>query len=344
LSSILDINIHKMARTVNEAFNFFMANYVNLDSEQTRTATSSRDWLLTQIDSFPDKDDKFPRLYPEKDIYFGSFARRTKKRPLDDIDIMIALSADGAVYQEFSDRIEIYASDSSDKLKRLCFDGTKTLNSRKVINKFVSLLDKVPQYQSAGIKRNMEAATLNLVSYPWTFDLVPCFFTTKDYFGRDYYLIPDGNGHWKKTDPRIDRQRVQDINQAHDGNVLNVIRLMKYWNRRPTMPSMSSYLFENMILDFYFSQSSKASSYVDLEVPGILNYIRTAIFYVVNDPKDIQGNINHLSREEQDKISKRAYSDYLNSLEARKLEKEKDHKQSIAKWREVFGSDFPSYT
>lgn len=332
-----------MVKTVNEAFSIFDRDYVNLDPDETQQARNSRDWLLSQIHLFPDKDANFPRLYSEKDTSFGSFARRTKKRPLDDIDMMIALIAEGGVYHEFTDRIEIYVSESAYKLKSLCFDNTTTLSSRRVINKFVSLLQQVSQYEKAEIKRNMEAATLNLKSYPWTFDLVPCFFTQNDCFNRDYYLIPDGQGHWKKTDPRVDRKRVNDINQLHDGNVLNVIRLMKYWNRRPTMPSMSSYLIENMILDFYSKQYAKASGYV-VEVPKVLQYIQTSIFHPVNDPKGIQGNINQLSYEEQDKISKRAYLDYLKSLEARILEEEGDHKLSIAKWREVFGLNFPSYT
>lgn len=333
-----------MVKTVNEAFSVFLRDYVNLDPDETRRARSSRDWLLSQIHLFPDKDANFPRLYSEKDISFGSFARRTKKRPLDDIDMMIALSAEGGVYHEFTDRIEIYVYQSAHKLKALCFDDTTTLNSRKVINKFISLLNQVPQYEKAEIKRNMEAATLNLTSYPWAFDLVPCFFTQKDWSNRNYYLIPDGQGHWKKTDPRIDRNRVSEINQNHNGNVLNVIRLMKYWNRRPTMPSMSSYLIENMILNFYSAQYTKASEYVDLEVPKVLQYIQTSIFYSVNDPKGIQGNINQLSYEDKEKISKRAYRDYLKAVEARNLESEGDHKLSIAKWSEIFGENFPTYT
>ena len=333
-----------MVTTVNEAFSVFLRDYVNLDSEETRQARNSRDWLLSQIHLFPDKDANFPNLYPEKDISFGSFARRTKKRPLDDIDMMIALSAESGVYHEFTDRTEIRVSQFAYKLKALCFDNTTTLNSRKVINKFISLLNQVPQYEKAEIKRNMEAATLNLTSYPWTFDLVPCFFTQKDWSNRDYYLIPDGQGHWKKTDPRIDRNRVSEINQNHDGNVLNVIRLMKYWNRRPTMPSMSSYLIENMILDFYSTQHTKASEYVDLEVPKVLQYIQTSIFYQVNDPKGIQGNINQLSYENREKISKRAYRDYLKAVEARNFEGEGEHKLSIARWSEIFGEYFPTYT
>jgi hypothetical protein len=274
----------------------------------------------------------------------GSFARRTKKKELDDIDIMIALNGEGSVYHEFNDRIEIYVYDVAYRLKALCWEKTKILNSRKVINQFISLLDQVPQYEKSDIKRNREAATLNLKSYPWTFDLVPCFFTQKDYFNKDYYLIPDGNGHWKKTDPRIDRQRVTDINQSHDGNVLNVIRLMKYWNKRPTMPSMSSYLIENMILNYYSVKSVKASKYVDLEIPEVLHYIKNEIFDEVNDPKGIQGNINQLSSEKQDKIFNRADIDYVRSLEARDLENKGQQKLSIIKWGEIFGSNFPTYT
>ena len=334
-----------MVKTVDEAFKVFLSDYVNLDPEQTKLARDSRDWLLSQIHTFPNKDYSFPSLYSEKDVFMGSFARRTKKRELDDIDIMIALSAEGGVYHELNDRIEIfYVSDAAYRLKGLCWEKTNILNSRKVINKFISLLDQVPQYEKAEIKRNMEAATLNLKSYPWTFDLVPCFFTEKDYFNKNYYLIPDGNGYWKKTDPRIDSQRVTDINQYHDGNVLNVIRLMKYWNKRPTMPSMSSYLIENLILNYYSTKYVKALKYVDLEIPEVLQYIKNQIFSYVNDPKGIQGNINQLSPAEQDKISKRADRDYEKSLEARDLEKSCLYKLSIEKWGEIFGYNFPTYT
>ena len=70
------------------------------------------------------------------------------------------------------------------------------------------------------------------------------------------------------------------------------------------MPSMSSYLIENMILDFYSNQSAKASSFVGLEVSKVLQYIQTWIYYPVNDPKGIQGDINSLNSEVKDQIFK----------------------------------------
>lgn len=336
-----------MALTVDSAFSSFLKDTVNLDSEDTKRARSSRNWLVEKnIHCFPDRIDDFPRLYSEKDIYFGSFARRTKIRPLDDIDIMIGLSADGTTYGErLSGGICLTVPESNKNLRKLCHDGTSQLNSRLVINKFIAGLKTVPQYEKAEIKRNQEAATLNLKSYDWTFDIVPCFFTCQEYDGRDYYLIPDGSGYWKKTDPRKDRDRVTSVNKAHDGNVLNPIRIMKYWNKRPTMPSMSSYLIENIILDVYdqIFISNKASQYVDREVIKLLSEIETRVMNSVYDPKGIQGNINNMSYEEKLKISRRAGSDKQKAREAARLEDNGNHKAAIGLWREIFGDKFPTY-
>lgn len=331
-----------MAKTVTSAFNEFLKEKVNLDSEVSSTARSSRNWLIDQIHKFIDKDEYFPTFYKDIDTGFGSFARKTKKRELDDIDIMIGLSGQGSTYCEYSDRIEIVVPDSATTLKKLCNDNTDILNSRKVINKFISNLEKIDQYKKAEIRLNQQAAVLNLTSYTWSYDIVPCFLTKEDIYGKTYYLIPDGKGNWMKTDPRIDRERVSTVNQRLNGNVLNVIRIMKYWNKRPTMPSMQSYLLENMILNYYDTAYS-CSEYVDIEIPNLLSYISTNIFNSVNDPKGIQGDLNTLSWEDKVKISNRAYSDYNKSIEARNFESNNDYKSSIEKWREIFGGEFPKY-
>lgn len=332
-----------MAKTVIEAFNTFLKDFVNIDSAITTNARSSRDWLLDQIHLLPDKDTEFPVLYSEKDICYGSFARRTKIRELDDIDIMIAFSGQGNIYNEKNDHIEICVPDSVSQLKNMCHDNTNILNSRKLINKLINSLSLISQYQKSEMHRNQEAATLKLLSYTWNFDIVPCFFTIPDIFNKTYYLIPDGNGHWKKTDPRIDRDRVTEINQKHDGNVLNVIRIIKYWNKRPTMPTMGSYLLENMILNYYESKEQKASSFVDLEISSVLSYINNNIMNAVYDPKGIQGDLNKLSLEERNKIKDRTYKDFYKVHDARKLENDKDYEGSINKWIEIFGDNFPKY-
>ncbi|MEK3910672.1 nucleotidyltransferase [Paenibacillus sp. FSL H7-0331] len=328
-----------MARTVITAFDDFQKNVINLDSEVTNMARKSRDWLMKQINDFPIKDITFPELYSEKNIYSGSFARKTKIRELDDIDLMIAFSAAyGSYYEIYYDHVKIFVTDN--KLSAFCNDGTNVLNSRKIINKIISRLRQVSQYGSANVKRNQEAVTLKLATYIWNFDIVPCFFTQKDHYDKDYYLIPDGDGNWKKTDPRIDAKRSSIINQYHDGNVLNVIRIIKFWNTRPTMPSIPSYLLENMILNYYENNSSKASPYVDIEIEKILGHISIVIFYDLDDPKGIQGDLNKLSYAEKLKISNRANIDYQKAIEARNFESNGENERSIRKWKEIFGPSF----
>jgi len=333
-----------MPKTVNAAFDIFKKDTVNLDPDETSKARSSRDWLLKQIASFPSNDDEFPLLYSAIDIQFGSFARKTKIRELDDIDMMIGLHAEGGNYNEYSNPLIITVSENATRLKKYCNDNSMQLNSKRIINKFVSNLKGVSQYENADIKRNQEAATLKLKSYTWNFDIVPCFITSPDTNNRTYYLIPDGQGNWKKTDPRLDRDRVINLTKEKGANIYNVIRIIKYWNKRPTMPTMSSYLIENMILDYYDNKNGKVSDYVDLEIPDVLNYISTNVYYQVNDPKNIQGNINDLAYEDKVKISDRAKQDNKKSVEARNFETNQDHKSSINKWREIFGDKFPEYS
>ncbi len=332
-----------MAKKVITAFNEFMTNTVNLDKDRTKEARSSRDWLVKQIKGFPTGENDFPLLHPDLYVYFGSFARRTKKRPLDDIDMIIILHAQGNSYNEYLDKIELTATVSADRQLKLCHENTRSINSIKVINKFIKALESIDQYKNAEIKRNQEAATLQLKSKDWNFDVVPAFITNKDVNGKTFYLIPDGKGNWKKTDPRLDRDRTTNVNQSKNGRVLNVIRAVKYWNKRPTMPSMGSYLLENMVLDYYDNSIAEASEYVDIELVKIFGDLKSRVYDSVNDPKNIQGNINNLSLDEKYKISERANLDYERAKEARKFEGELKHKESINKWREIFGTDFPEY-
>lgn len=80
-----------MATTVNTAFSEFLKDTVNLDSTDTKTARASRDNLLDNIKSFSGDDDFF-YINKSNSLYFGSFARHTKLRPLDDIDLMVCIS------------------------------------------------------------------------------------------------------------------------------------------------------------------------------------------------------------------------------------------------------------
>lgn len=59
---------------------------------------------------------------------YGSFYRKTKIRPLDDIDIMIILHAQGNWREQNIDRFTIHLPTTSSKQLELCNPGTNILN------------------------------------------------------------------------------------------------------------------------------------------------------------------------------------------------------------------------
>lgn len=330
-----------MALTVNDAFAEFLVNIVNLDATESDLAKCSRSWLINRIHALPEKDGQFPRLYSERDIHFGSFERKTKKRPLDDIDMMVCMTAEGATWNDIGGTIYMEMSNQHSALYGLRHADSNCINSRRVINKFVDALTAIAQYKKANIGRRGEAAILSLSSYDWTFDIVPCFFTAPDYLGRQFYIIPDGDGNWKRTDPRIDRLRVQQMVERKGKGVLDTIRLLKYWNSRPTMPSASSYLLENLILSIF--DELDCTGWPDLNFTYVIERLQSRIFSAVEDPKGIQGDINSLGIFERIAISSRCGSDLEKCAEARRYEAAGDMSAAINKWADVFGEQFPNY-
>lgn len=328
-----------MATTVNNAFSEFMKEKVNLDQEKTKTARSSRDNLIDNIKGFSGDTDFFA-VYKDKILRFGSFERCTKIRPIDDIDLMLCLSGEGTrTYMQSGDVFYINGSDS-DSENGLMTDNTNYLNSTKVINRFITKLSDLQDYSKAEMHKNHEAATLQLKSYTWNFDIVPCFYTYTD-----FYLIPDGSGNWKKTDPRIDNERITDINQKHNGKLLELVRLVKYWNNRKVTIRIGSYLLECMILQKYESKEASEKWWIDLEFIDLLKYLSSAILSDVDDPKGIQGNLNSFCGDDRCKISDALTNAYNKAVEASNKElNDKDQKGAIMKWREVLGNDFPEYT
>ena len=331
-----------MAYTVNSAFNEFMKEKVNLDPDVVDKARKSRDNLLDNIEEFNNKDGFF-HLWKERNFHFGSFARKTKCRELDDIDLMIGISADGATYNNLDpwDDVTMWANRMNFP-QMDCMDQDGTLNSIKVVNKFKKQLQHVREYSRSDIYRNHEAVVLNLISKVWSFDIVPCFHTVTEYDGRAYYLIPNGKGNWKKTDPERDKGCVITTNRIQCGRVLELIRLCKKWNKVKRVKTMPSYLLETMIVN-HADKALVLDSRLQIRFIDALGYIINNIHFEVHDMKDIQGNINTLNYHERSSIREKAIADREKALLAQEYEECGEYEKAIRKWGEIFGSDFPTY-
>lgn len=332
-----------MATTVNSAFDEFMRDVVNLDPEVTKNARDSRDNLLSNISEF-DNSEGFFDLCSSFDIQFGSFARKTKCRELDDVDLMIGIAANGATYNSYDPWNNVHITASTTNTAQCeCTRGDGTLNSTQVTNKFKKKLESVREYSRSEIRRNGEAVILNLKSKDWSFDIVPCFHTVTEDDGRSYYLIPNGSGNWKKTDPQKDRGHVTFTNQSKVGRALELIRLCKKWNKVKNAKTIPSYLLETLIIN-HCDAETELSQWIALRFRDALKYISEHINSPVYDMKEIQGDINDLPWTDRFLIQQKAQADYNKACEASNAEiQEEDQKKAINKWSEILGGDFPTY-
>lgn len=327
-----------MPYTVDMCFEMFRRECVDLETEQTKTARKSRDFILQNIEGLSQKG-LLPRLYSGMSLNFGSFERKTKKRELDDIDMMICFNGIGGSYHMVVEN-EFYRVifDKSIPTIKDCVEEDGFLNSRKVVNQLIGALNQVEHYRMAEKHRDHEAARLQLSSYPWNFDIVPCFYTAQQ-----FYLIPDGQGNWKNTDPRIDKNRIAVCDLKHYGLVTPLIRLMKYWKELKWGKVVSSYMFEQMVLDSIESDSRSLGNNWKTRVERVLHYLTDAIKAPIIDPKGIQGDLNDLDTETKKHLSDMANISWIVAYTALKKEREGDIKDAIRLWRSVFGDKFPEY-
>ena len=335
-----------MAYTVWGAFDKFRTDTVDLDPEVTRTGRSSRDYLVDQIKIVAKNNAAFPRLGGEYRPY-GSFARRTKIQPLDDIDLLLVLSGRGTMENPTTElntyRLKITDSTSPlalfSEASNCFFDTAKYVHSTKVLNAIKTGIAAVPNYSRADIKRTGVAVTLNLTSRPWVFDIVPAIEVGDPV---KYYLIPNGKGQWMRTDPRIDSTNVTTATAKHSGKLLPTLRLLKYWNRRTTKPRLESYYFETLVLKT-FAPGSAITSY-PAAVKHFFDNGSTYLWQSCPDPKGLgvalDASVDYTTKTKVAKAMKEAatWAGY-----ALLYDGQSDTKNAIYWWGRVFGSAFPAY-
>lgn len=334
----------RTAKTVKTAFKYFRTHTVDLPSEITQKGRNSQTFLVQQIKKLAKLYPDFPKLKGNY-IPFGSFSRNVKICPLNDIDLLILL--DGAsitissTLHRSSTVYTVTLKDSQSPLAPFA-DAQGRVNSTKILNRVKTYLTHITYYQKAATNKRMQAVTFKLKSHPWKFDIVPAI-PVYDHGNRiSHYLIPDGHGNWIRTNPKIDAKNIATANKVQQGELLAVIRLLKYWNNRTHKPQLPSYYFETIVLQT-FRHAAPIKSYSE----ALQYFFRHANGYLMSscpDPKNLGGNLdNGISWETKDKISKAFRNAAQQISYAIMAESKSDPKLAIYWWRKVFGTEFPSY-
>lgn len=325
--------------TTAQAFEDFRRSKVDLNPNKVKKARQSRVYLQEQLTAAKNNDPDFPRI-TDSFVPFGSFARRTKVRPLDDIDLLVMLNGQDAQFvQDSWDIYTFLVSTTSDfSPLRPYVDEHGRVNSTRILNHFKSGLKNIPNYQKSEIKRTGAAVVLNLKSYEWAFDIVPALPAGDGSGSTDYHLIPDGNGNWIRTDPRIDQELVTSANQIQNGYLLPLIRLIKYWNVRSRVaPRLASYHLETLLINAFRSGYPAIESTIRWSVPCAFQQIASHVMYTCPDPKGLGPNLDEgMTWETREKIRDAANDRAQYATYALQYEQQGDHEEAIKWWGYVF--------
>lgn len=333
-----------MPYTVWGAFDKFRKDTVDLEPDITKKARASRDYLFDKLKLLDRNNIGFPELSGDY-LSFGSFARKAKIQPLDDIDTLIVLKGQGTrevqvPHSYFTQRLEV-----TDRFSPLSIFVNESgyVNSTKVLNSIKSHLLSVINYRQAVIKKTMQAVTLNLKSYPWEFDIVPAV-PVADIYGKKiiYYLIPNGLGNWIRTDPRIDSKNITDVSVKHPNKFLPTIRLLKYWNSRTHKPRLSSYYFETLAIKV-FQNASQINDF-----PQAIEYFFERCPYYLGtscpDPKGLGPNLDtEVGLNTKEKVTKAMSKASTWAGYALMYEAQSKPDEAIYWWQRIFGDQFPNY-
>ena len=276
-----------MPKTVNAAFDLFRGESVDLAVNQTTAARTSRDYLLNQIRALSGSEPGFPNFTGGREL-FGSFARNTKIRPLDDIDLMPFLDGSGLSLTESGTTGWVKTTTPSAPLAPWA-DDDGYVNSRRVLNAMKAGLAKLPAYSKADTHRRQQAVTLKLSSYDWNFDLVPSLQVADAVGQTDYYLIPDGQGRWMKSDPRKAQEDATGLNTSHGGQFLPSVRLLKYWKKRKGFGAISSFAFETFTANVFRGMALHPN--IHLAFGCFFDHAPNHVFTRWEDPAGFSGDL-----------------------------------------------------
>lgn len=169
-----------------------------------------------------------------------------------------------------------------------------------------------------------------------TFELVPGFLNSNA-----SYIYPDSNdgGSWKITNPRPEINAIRERNNVCNNNLIPLCRMMRSWKRKWNVP-IGGLLIDTLAYQFIINWKHRDKSYFYYDW-----MCRDFFEYMAEQDPDQEYWKAPGSRQRVHKNglfeykAKRCHKITLRAIEHDKKKQEWAAKQ---KWREIFGTSFPS--
>jgi hypothetical protein len=236
----------------------------------------------------------------------GSYSRGTLTRWQRDVDLMAALSVSE-------------------------YDSTYGNDSRKFLYFVRDALDE--EYESTKVSSRLVSVKLDFSDF--VVDVVPCF--RRDGGG---FLIPNGAGGWKATNPPFHYELMKDADAAHGNRLKPLARLMKAWNLA-NGHHLASFHVELMTERMW--RDDKIGPYAGA-VASTLKTMPSWLRNAFPDPWAAGGNIDaDLSRDDRAVAIRMLEEDADNAEQAIAYVDQGQTEKAFKRWDVVYHGYFPGY-
>ena len=292
-----------MATTIQESFKQFRSN-LEITGLQKTTISSRQQAVRDAVSEELDVLDSF---------LTGSYSRSTMIAPLKEADVDIFVILDNKYF---------YHYDGMNGGQAGLIDLVKRTLKRTY--------PKTPD-----ISRNGQAVTITFNDF--IVDVVPAFNRKGDGF-----LIPNSiTQSWISTDPKSHVKIWSSANQAHNNDLVPLIKMLKRWNRMINNHFMSFHL-EVMILQIL--DRVTISDFPS----GVRYFFDKGRDYVTKqnpDPAGYKGDVGaYLNTQTKiDNAVSRFQTAYTRAIKAEDYANKYYIQNAVEEWRKIFGNYFPTY-
>jgi hypothetical protein len=287
--------------TINDAFAKLLTRIVPTAAE-TERVTQHRRTIQTRLEA---------TLGASDFIKVGSVVRGTSIRGDSDLDVLAVIPRDGVRW------------------------GRRYMTSNTVLDNVRDEL--ADRYPNTAVGRDVHAVVVSFGGA--NVDVVPAFFRSFDPRGRPVYAIPDGNGGWQDTCPRLHDAYIAEANRVSGSKLYNVARLVKFWRGcRQQSVSISSFHIEMLLAQEDICTVGKSYAVCFTEV---LQNLARRECRGLHDPLKISGSLS-CCRTESQRFA--ALSAVIYSRDKAKLALSAAGEAPEARryWNMVFNGQFPA--
>lgn len=293
-----------MAQNIAEAFKILRSN-IEITDLQAEVVSTRQNNVRDLISS---------ELEVKESFLSGSYSRHTLLGPLSDADIDIFIVLDSKYFHQYNGQ-----NGGPSGLLELV---------KKVLRKTYT--------RTPDISRNGQAVTIQFTDF--MVDVVPSFYRKDGGF-----LIPNSiTQSWLPTDPKKHVEIMTAANEAHDGDLVPLVKMIKAWNRYHESYFRSFHL-ETMALSLL--ANVKISDF-----PSGMRYFfdkgKSFVAQKNPDPAGFQEDIGaYINSQEKVNEAVSRFSSACNfALRAEQSATNGALENAFNEWKRIFGDYFPAYS